>query len=387
MAKFKAYIKDGELLVKSKLGKNEAINVNDINIFQTKLVRGIMRPMPENDRKIIYSAPAGIPLSEYLPAGISTNDFFVAIAQIIEMSKKIESSMLNINNVVMDISYIYINTMTKEISFIYQPVLNVEIRSNIFNLMFDVANASRFLPGENLNEINEFVNTIMQMKMFNVTELENLIMRIHPNAYKQVKRQAGGKSQVFKETVAKPYDTGYGMSGGMSGDAAYRMNGNMPGNEVYGMNGSMNGSINAGYGNNPPDGDNDETMLFDEGGTALLGEEDDYESMATTLLSENKPECPYIIRRTTYERADIDKPIFKIGKEKRFVDFFVTNNSAVSRVHADIITKNGQYFIRDNNSTNKTFVNGSPIPVNVEVKINNGDIITLANDEFEFHID
>lgn len=353
MADFKAYVKDGELIVKSRLGKTERINENDIKIFQTKLVRGIMRPTQESERKIIYSSPAGIPLSEYLPTGITVNDFFIVIAQIVEMTKKAESLSLNVGNVVMNICNIYINTMTKEVSFIYQPVFNAEIRSNIFQLLYNVTNASHFVQGENINVVNVFVNTIMKMKRYESIEMERLITQLYPNAYKHVKRQAEGKSQIFNDKVLKPYDTGYGFGTGM------------------GTN----------------DVENEGTMLLDEGGTALLGEEDDYESGATTLLCNSITSYPYIIRIKTYERADINKPIFKIGKEKRFVDFFVTNNTAVSRIHADIITKNGQYFVRDNNSTNKTFVNGTPIPVNVEIQINNGDKITLANDEFEFHID
>lgn len=353
MAKFKAFVKDGELIVKSRLGKTERVNENDIKIFQTKLVRGIMRPTQESERKIIYSSPAGISLSEYLLTGITVNDFFIVIAQIVEMTKKAESLSLNVGNVVMDIYHIYVNAMTKEVNFIYQPVFNAEIKSKIFPLLYSVANASHFVQGENINVVNVFMNTIIKMKRYESIEMERLITQLYPNAYKYVKRQAEGKSQIFNDKVLKPYDTGYSFGTGM------------------GIN----------------DVENEGTMLLDEGGTALLGEGDDYESGATTLLSNNITSYPYIVRIKTYERADINKPIFKIGKEKRFVDFFVTNNTAVSRIHADIITKNGQYFVRDNNSTNKTFVNGAPIPVNVEIQINNGDKITLANDEFEFHID
>ena len=45
-----------------------------------------------------------------------------------------------------------------------------------------------------------------------------------------------------------------------------------------------------------------------------------------------------------------------------------------------------QYFIKDNNSTNHTFVNGTMIPVNQNVEIFDGDALMLANEPFEFHI-
>lgn len=90
--------------------------------------------------------------------------------------------------------------------------------------------------------------------------------------------------------------------------------------------------------------------MLDDGGTSVLN-------------MDNNSIYPYLIRLNNYERVDINKPSFRIGKEKSYVDYFVMNNSAVSRIHADIISRAGRYFIKDNNSTNRTFVNGSVIPL------------------------
>ena len=61
-------------------------------------------------------------------------------------------------------------------------------------------------------------------------------------------------------------------------------------------------------------------------------------------------------------------------------------NPAVSRSHADIIWRNNEYFIRDNYSTNGTFVNMTTITSNQEIKIKHEDEIVLANEVFEFQI-
>lgn len=95
---------------------------------------------------------------------------------------------------------------------------------------------------------------------------------------------------------------------------------------------------------------------------------------------------PYLIRTKYNERILIDKPVFKIGKEKSYVDYFVSDNTAISRSHANIIEKGKDYFIIDTNSTNHTFVNGSMIQSNTETPIKPGDMIKLANEEFEFRI-
>ena len=50
-------------------------------------------------------------------------------------------------------------------------------------------------------------------------------------------------------------------------------------------------------------------------------------------------------RLLTNETFMINKPVFRIGKEKSYSDYFVANNNMVSRSHADIISRGGRYFI------------------------------------------
>ena len=82
----------------------------------------------------------------------------------------------------------------------------------------------------------------------------------------------------------------------------------------------------------------------------------------------------------------MDKPVFRIGKERSFVDYFVGDNAYVSRVHANVVQKDGRYFIIDNNSRNRTFVNGEAITSSTEVELHSGDTFKLANEEFEFKL-
>ncbi len=107
--------------------------------------------------------------------------------------------------------------------------------------------------------------------------------------------------------------------------------------------------------------------------TVVMGE-----SMAASAIR------PYLLRSGNNERILIDKPFFRIGKERNYVDYCVGGNATVSRSHADIISRGGQYFIVDNNSTNHTFVNGEMIPSNAEIPLAHGTKIRLSNEEFEF---
>lgn len=93
---------------------------------------------------------------------------------------------------------------------------------------------------------------------------------------------------------------------------------------------------------------------------------------------------PYLRRNSNNEKILLDKPIFHIGKERSYVDYCISGNATISRSHADIIDRNGQFFIVDNNSTNHTYVNGEMIPSNTEIPLSHGTRIRLSNEEFEF---
>lgn len=93
---------------------------------------------------------------------------------------------------------------------------------------------------------------------------------------------------------------------------------------------------------------------------------------------------PCLIRSKTSECMTIDKPMVRIGKQREYVDLFIGENAAISRNHANIIEREGQYYIVDTNSVNHTYVDGRQIPSNVETIIHFGAKIRLADEEFEF---
>ena len=126
---------------------------------------------------------------------------------------------------------------------------------------------------------------------------------------------------------------------------------------------------------------------------AVLGETELFESrevlqdvyLETTLLHAPM-RLPFLVRKSTKEKILINRDVFKIGKERSYVDYFVTNNNAVSRSHADIITRGNKYFVIDLNSKNHTYINDQMLPVQVEMEICDGDRLKLGNEEFIFNV-
>ena len=108
----------------------------------------------------------------------------------------------------------------------------------------------------------------------------------------------------------------------------------------------------------------------------------------TSVLNYTKapdtPKQPYLLRIKNGERIPITGSIFRLGKEEKFVDYVIHDNEAISRSHANIISRNGQYFLQDNNSTNHSFLNGQQCVSNVELPLQDKASIRLGNEEFQF---
>ena len=122
-----------------------------------------------------------------------------------------------------------------------------------------------------------------------------------------------------------------------------------------------------------------EMDLYDEG-TTVLGVTD----VGTTTLGE-EASMPFLLTLATQEKITIAKDVFKLGRDPKNADYR-SSNKAVGRIHAHILTENGEYFLEDNRSTNGSFVNDIKLAKSEKVKIKHDDRITLANEEFVFKL-
>ena len=390
MSKLKVKFKDSQITVKSKLSKDEQINARELEILNSKIIRGIMKPTVEGEKKLSYLSPGGIRLEAYLKKGITKNDFFLVIAQILEAVKSIGRNSFNINNLILNMKYVFVNEMTHELHFVYQPIYSSAISSDLASFLYDVAYSVTLALNEDYKCVNNFIAYLKGLQAVSVINIEKYLLDVYPQIYKQVKRQKYGQSEYlgsFKNGKDIYYDMDKRRKPAPDyDDPTLLLN--------EGDIDDPTSLLNEGDLDDPTsllnEGDlDDPTSLLNEGDlddpTSLLDDGDIDEP--TSLLSEG-PQItyPYLIRKSSFDRTDINKPVFRIGKERSYVDCFVANNNAVSRIHADIITRNNCYFVKDENSTNGTYVNGNRLSPNEEVQVFDGDIITFANEEFEFHM-
>lgn len=120
--------------------------------------------------------------------------------------------------------------------------------------------------------------------------------------------------------------------------------------------------------------------------------DDEDESTQEMFLKQEdieEPELPkgYITRLSNEQKALIDLPEFIIGKSSFVNGLVVKGNPGVSRKHAMIRVEDGQYYIRDLDSVNGTYINDAFVEPETEVEILNGDSIKLGDEEFTFTIE
>ncbi len=68
-----------------------------------------------------------------------------------------------------------------------------------------------------------------------------------------------------------------------------------------------------------------------------------------------------------------------IGRRQGPYSPFFQNNMYVSGVHAQLFYKSGVWSIVDKHSSNGTKLNGHPMQPDVEMSLNDGDIVMIAN--------
>lgn len=118
------------------------------------------------------------------------------------------------------------------------------------------------------------------------------------------------------------------------------------------------------------------------------------EAGETTILNQGAGETTVLsrsvnggslIRLSTKERVAINKSEMSIGRERKRVDFCISDNTSISRVHVKLVVRDSKTYLVDQNAANGTFVNGVRANPNQEILLKDGDKVTLAAEDFEYH--
>lgn len=118
------------------------------------------------------------------------------------------------------------------------------------------------------------------------------------------------------------------------------------------------------------------------GETTVFQQKDD----SIELFTDGRKQNAYLIRKRTGEKILITEREFVLGKDASQTDYCITGNSAVSRAHAVIICRDLDFEVADKNATNGTYVNDVKVAAFQKSPLKDGDILKLADENFEFRI-
>lgn len=330
MSKLKVSIKKSTVTAMMKAGRKERINETELSQLARIKPCGIMHVTKTKKDSVIYTCPANINLTDRLKKAISKYDFFFMIEQIVIMVEDVYNNGLNVNSVRFNMDDVYINEMTKEMYFIYFPIVGGQESADIVGFIENIIYTMTPVINEDANYISRFMYYVRSFHGFNGNAIEKYISREERAVVNVLKNKAVTMQQTMQQQIMQ-----------------------------QAMQGSMDGT----------------TVLSDDG-------------ISVQQIQQMQPvnyHFASLTRQVTGEKIELRKPSFVLGKNPEKSDYAVAGNTNISRIHAVITTRNGRYYVMDQNSTNGTFINGRIIKAGQETEILPGDCLMLANEEFIFN--
>lgn len=382
MVSCKTKVKDHKLIVRVRTLFGENVDEKVLDTFSRAYLRGFLKPKLIKKNVVDYVGPVGTTLHDRFKEPISKRDFYSILEQTVLAIQKLHNSGMYLNSLVLDLKNVYMNPVTKEVQFLYIPLEASKTIVDIPEFIEAIVYSVKPTAEDDMDYVSDFVMFWKTQKNFDITAVETYIATKDRELVVSLKKQNAGQSGFITDKQRE-----YIEHQNQKAQCTEEDTGKL---EDYEATGLLNEEEPTGLLNERTteiDYCEATGLLFPEDTCKLLDDFDD----GTTLLSDNTvavstAHYPTLYRVSTKETISVNKPVFRLGKERSYVDYFVANNNAVSRSHADIITRTDKYFVTDLNSTNCTFINNQPLAANTEVEINDGDKLKLGNEEFEFHI-
>lgn len=364
MIRYKEKTKDCQLSVKVRLSFGSAVNSQELTLFAQKNISGFLKPRQIKSGVIEYSGPVAVSLFERLAKPVSRYDFFFLIEQIVDATQKLQKNAFSWNKVVWDLHHAYVNETTREVRLLYLPLADTTGAGNVTEFIERMIYSAKPADERDNDFVSRFVYFFKSLPHYDPAKIEDFIAREDRSIVNTIKRHTTGGSGFMTDKPKDYYDH-YDRKNRDAQDE--EATGLLQDEEATGL---------------LADEGEEATGLLDDGeATGLLRDGDE----ETGLLTAERTHYPTLYRVLTDECIQVNKPVFRLGKERSYVDYFVTNNNAVSRGHADIITRGDRCFVRDLNSKNRTYINGQAIPPQCECEILDGSRLTLGNEEFIFN--
>ncbi len=310
----------------------------------------------EDTRTLTYSIPAMLSLSQFMKKKLHRDELLEIMYSVTDQLIYMEANNMPLGKVILKIGYMYINVEDMAVQLIYLPIDKKMDSCDMEGFIRDLLNEVRYANLRASNCGYDLLQYFDRHEHFDLASFYKLLVDLKEDEAKMAESELVIAGEAGNEEPAEQTEEEQAAEEAEA-----------------------------------------EEKKSQSAGFKLAKEKRDYsmsdigfaeaDTSATTVLTNNKAlkPGPYLIRTRTGERIRLNKPIFCIGKSSQGVDYQVTDNSSVSRRHAYILNVNGVYYLRDNKSTNHTYLAGRAVSPENDMMLIDGSRFKLANEEFTFH--
>lgn len=288
-----------------------------------------------DDKQVIYWGSDLVSLSTFLQSGITEQQFATVLGGIFCAVADVQQRELRTHALVTDMDRIYVSRPSGLVQFIYVPFSGLGMRFNLLSLIDRVVTGAVFIDSSESHYVEEFVGELAECK-----------------------------EQVFARLVDYCDNKYSGLMVGLSGLSALSQS-------FMHYNQQM--------------GTQAEPRPYQDRSVVRYDIQSESDGAVVVLAGESAPARKAVLTQLNNgNSATVSQDVFRIGKDPARCDWTVMGNAAVSRLHAEIMIEQGNYYLVDKNSTNRTFVNGELVGAGVPRLLENESIISLGNEEILF---
>lgn len=389
MNKMSVLRKRKETYVDIKIESGQSLNNREYELLRSRRSDYLLAA-DVSKKSIRYNITGYISLAEYFKSVTSKDRFLTAVSYMLEgISESRSLQLLELKRFVFDKRYIFVSRQDKRICFIYFPIINCDNGYDVKQFFNSLPYDTVFNQVEDCSYVTQYIQYFKTHMDFSLYEFDNFISELRGGAAPVPASASGrllktltGRTQehskennIYTPSFDRPIAHPSKLLTKISEGPNFCRN---CGREL-----ERDGAFCIYCGQKV---EKEPVNKPKFSGTSVLGVQN-YDD-GTTVLSESELgiKFPRIVKISNNESIDINKSDYVIGQKSGNADYCVSENTAVSREHAHIITQGDKYYIIDYKSTNGTYVNNQRIQNNRMVEITDGTVFKLANEEFRFEL-
>ncbi len=428
-----------------KLNENEQLDKFDMGMMTNNEIKGLIHPIYsqiEENRMIKYNITEYIPLTDICANAITKEELSHILCNIVDTIDNLSSYMMTSKNILFDTRYVYKEKENDTWNLICIPIQNQQNSTDLIRFFKLLLMDIRFEKKEESGIIGILLNYLNCVQSVKSEELKTVIRS--SGSIKQEAEQEGNKEKEImpseKESGGDYYiapQPSYESFGSYQGENnPYQQGGNNPylqevnnpySQEMnqYWQEVSIPNIVDNPYSQKEYYGVTEQELKkekkekkgfwifgkkkektpkkskrkkgkdaksygaegFNIPGSAqgMVIEEPLIGGTGTIVFSEEQKLMPRMIRQRGDEMIVLVKNPFIIGRgEVLYADYEIRGNGAISAQHIEVSWNNNQFYIRDMDSTNGTFVDGVRLSKGQKIAIKHQCRIKLADEEFEF---